>query len=196
MSKRVEFYFDYVSPWSYLAHMRLPALARRTGAEVVLRPVLLGGIFKATGNQAPAVAAKLAWMRQDLLRFAERHGIAFQFNPLFPVNSLMTVRGAIAAQRDGNLAAYSDVMFRAMWREGRNLADLAVAQAALAAAGLDPERFAAAIGDESVKIGLREATEAAVRRGIFGVPTFFVGETLFFGQDRLDFVEAALEGRA
>jgi 2-hydroxychromene-2-carboxylate isomerase len=191
--QRLEFFFDFGSPTTYLAHTQMPVLAKRTGAEVVYRPMLLGGVFKATGNQSPAViAAKSKWMDGDLKAFARRYGVPYARNPWFPVNTMMLMRGAIAMQKEGRLAPYADAVFHAMWVEPQNMNDPQVVGAVLAKAGFEPKQMLAAIEAQDVKDELRKNTEEAVSRGVFGAPTFFVGDRMFFGQDRLDFVEEAL----
>jgi len=197
MTGSVDFYFDYGSPNAYLAYRRLPAIAARCGAEIRYRPMLLGGVFKGTGNHSPAeIAAKRPYGIQDIRRFAQRHGVPFQPNPFFPINTLQLMRGAVAAEADGTLTRYSDAIFDGIWRDARNLGDPAVVHAVLVQAGIDPAAFAARIADEAIKERLKTYTEAAIARGIFGAPSFFVGDELFFGQDRLDFVEEALNGRS
>ncbi|HMN51595.1 MAG TPA: 2-hydroxychromene-2-carboxylate isomerase [Xanthobacteraceae bacterium] len=191
--KRLEFFFDFGSPTTYLAHTQMPRIAKETGAEVLYRPMLLGGVFKATGNQSPAfIPAKSKWMGGDLKAFAQRYGVPFKHNPNFPINTMMLMRGAVAMQRDGKLGPYVDAIFHAMWVEPQNMNDPQVVGAVLAKAGYDPKQMLAAIEDQGVKDTLRANTEEAVQRGVFGAPTFFVGDKMFFGQDRLDFVEAAL----
>jgi len=191
--KRLEFFFDFGSPTTYLAHTQMPRIAKETGAEVLYRPMLLGGVFKATGNQSPAfIPAKSKWMGGDLKAFAQRYGVPFKHNPNFPINTMMLMSGAVAMQRDGKLGPYVDAIFHAMWVEPQNMNDPQVVGAVLAKAGYDPKQMLAAIEDQGVKDTLRANTEEAVQRGVFGAPTFFVGDKMFFGQDRLDFVEAAL----
>lgn len=193
MTGRVEFYYDYGSPAAYLAWTQMPALATRAGAELVRRPILLGGVFKATGNRSPmSVAAKGTWMARDLARFAERYGVPFTINPNFIVNTLAIMRGALVAANAGVLDRHDDAMFHAMWVEGRDMSDPAAIADVLSAAGLDVETYRAGIQDDAIKQALIAATTDAVDRGIFGTPSFFVDDELFFGQDRLDFVEAAL----
>lgn len=192
--KRLEFFFDFGSPTTYLAHTQMPGVAARTGAEVAYRPMLLGGVFKATGNQSPAfVKAKSKWMDGDLRAFARRYGVPYERNPWFPINTITLMRGAVAMQQRGRLPAYADAIFHAMWVEPQNLNDAQTVGGVLAKAGFDPKELLAAIEDQSVKDELRANTEEAVSRGVFGAPTFFVGEKMFFGQDRLDFVEEALK---
>lgn len=195
MNREVEFFFDFGSPASYLAYTQLPIIAADCGARIVWRPMLLGGVFKATGNTSPvAVPAKGRWMKEDLTRWARRYRVAFAFNPYFPINTLGLMRGAAGMQmrRPHVFEHYVEAIFRAMWVSARNLADAAVLQSVLADAGLDSEEFAALVADPEVKNRLIANTEEAVTRGVFGAPTCFVGTQMFFGQDRLDFVREAL----
>ena len=193
MAKTLEFLFDFGSPTTYLAHKRLPGVGERTGAAIVYVPMLLGAVFKATGNASPAmVPAKGRWMGADMARFARRHGIEFRSNPHFPINTLHLMRGATGLLDDMRFAAYVEAVFDAMWREPKNLGEPAELVPVLARAGLSPEEFQALTAREDVKERLKATTEQAVARGAFGAPTFFVGEEMFFGQDRLDFVEEAL----
>ncbi|WP_411288369.1 2-hydroxychromene-2-carboxylate isomerase [Phenylobacterium sp.] len=190
---RLLFLFDFGSPTTYLAHKRLPQLLARTGASVEYVPILLGGVFKATGNASPAmIPAKGAWMNADLQRFAVRHGTPFARNPHFPINTLHLMRGAAGLKDDPRFMAYVDAVFEAMWLEPKNLGDPAELPPVLARAGLTVEEFRALVERDDVKERLKQQTEAAVARGVFGAPTFFVGDAMFFGQDRLDFVEEAL----
>ena len=193
-----EFWFDVGSPYTYIAWRALPALERSTGARAQLRPMLLGGVFKATGNRSPVeVAAKGRWTGADLARWAARLGVPFEHNPWFPVNTLVLMRGAAGLRlRDPqSLPRYLDAVFDAMWAHPRNLGDPAEVAAVLAAAGFDPQAFMAMVEDPAVKDALKRDTEAAVARGVFGAPSFFVGDALFFGQDRMGFVADALAGR-
>lgn len=193
MTRTVEFYFDFVSTTSYLAYTQLPALAERINAQIVWKPALLGGIFKETGNSAPiTVPAKGAWMYKDLMRFAKRYNVPFVLNPHFPFNSLHLMRGALVAQRDGYLERYINAVFPAIWVDGLNMTDPAVAGPVLAKAGIDAEALFEAIQAPEIKHALIQETAQAVERGVFGMPAFFVDDELFFGQDRLDFVEEAL----
>jgi 2-hydroxychromene-2-carboxylate isomerase len=191
----VEYFFDVGSPTSYLAWTRLPKIAAETGATIAWRPMLLGGVFKATGNASPVtVPAKGRWMNDDIQRWAERYGVPFRLNPHFPVNTLTLMRGATGLQmrRPQDLERYIDVVQRAMWEEAKNLGDPAVLAATLGAAGFDTDAFTALVADPEVKARLIATTDEAVARGVFGAPTFFVGAAMFFGQDRLDFVREAL----
>jgi len=193
MARTVRFLFDFVSPTSYLAWAQLPGLKARTGAEIVLEPVLLGAIFKATGNASPITTpAKAAWMMGDLHLWARRHGIPMTMNPNFPLNSVRMQRAATAALARGELDALAGALFPAMWRDARNLGDPEVLSAVIAEAGLDAGAYDALVEDETVKADLKNRTDAAIAAGAFGVPTFLVGERLFFGSDRIDFVADAL----
>ena len=195
MSKSVEFFFDVGSPTTYLAWTQLPAIARETGAQIVWRPMLLGGVFKATGNASPVtVPAKGRWMGGDIARFAKRYGVPFAFNPHFPVNTLALMRGAAGLQlrQPQRLEAYLNAVFRAMWVDAVNLDEAAQVARVLGAAGFDADAFAGLAGDPEVQAALMATTEDAVARGVFGAPSLFVDGELFFGQDRLDFVREAL----
>jgi 2-hydroxychromene-2-carboxylate isomerase len=195
MAKTVEFYFDFGSPASYLAWTQLPAIAAERGAELVYRPVLLGGIHKATNNASPAaIPAKGAWMQIDLARFARRYGVQYVHNPHFPINTLMLMRGATGMQMhdEALFLRYVDAVYRAMWERPRNMGDLSTVRAVLEEAGLDATLLLQLVEDPAVKEKLKQDTEASVARGLFGAPTLFVGEDMFFGQDRLDFVKEAL----
>jgi 2-hydroxychromene-2-carboxylate isomerase len=193
--KTVEFFFDFGSPTTYLAYTQLPRIARETGATLVWRPMLLGGVFKATGNASPVtVPAKGRWMGADIARWAARWGVPFAFNPHFPINTLTLMRGAVGLlmRQPEAFGRYADAVFDAMWVHPRNLGDAAELAAVVTRAGLKPDDFAALVADPEVKAGLIANTDEAVARGVFGAPTCFVGDEMHFGQDRLDFVQAAL----
>jgi len=194
MARTVEFFFDFGSPYSYLAYKALPGIAAAQGAQIVWRPMLLGGVFKATGNHSPAeIPAKGKWSHLDLQRWAGRYGAVFRQNPHFPVNTLVLMRGAAGMQMRGtDFLKYLETVFHAMWAEPHNLGDPAELAAVLQKAGFDAEAFLALVNDTTVKEQLKNNTEEAVVRGVFGAPTFFVGEEMFWGQDRLDFVAEAL----
>ena len=193
MSRRLEFFFDYVSPYSYLASSQLPALGERTGAELVYRPFFLGGVMNETGNRPPAtVPSKGAYMLTDLARWAARYGLPFQMNPHFPTNTLLALRGALVLLAGEGFVPYHQAMFRAMWSEGANVGDPAVLGAIVAKLGLDPSAFLARASEPAQKEALKANTAEAVARGAFGAPTFFVGEQMFFGNDRFAFIEEAL----
>ena len=194
----IEFIFDFGSPNAYLSHKVLPEIAARTGAEVKLIPCLLGGIFKLTGNQAPFTAfgnikGKLDYEQLELRRFVAKHSLSrFAPNPYFPMNTLLMMRGMIAAQRAGVADAYLDAVLAGMWEDGRKMDDPEVVQAVLDAAGLDGRALLEATQDPEVKAELVANTEAAVTRGVFGIPTYFVGDEMFFGKERLGQVEECL----
>jgi 2-hydroxychromene-2-carboxylate isomerase len=195
MPKAVEFFFDFGSPTSYLAWTQLPKLAAEAGAQLLWRPMLLGGVFKATGNASPAVVpAKGRWMNQDMARWAQRYGVPLAMNPHFPINTLTLMRGAAGLQlrQPADFERYLDTVFRAMWVTPCNLGDPAVLAQVLQRAGFDVEALLALINDPEVKARLVATTEEAVARGVFGAPTMFVDGQMFFGQDRLDFVREAL----
>lgn len=197
MPKSFEFLFDFGGPNSYLAHKLLPDLCVRTGAEVVYVPILLGGLFKLTNNQAPMLryAETPAKQRYEMLefdRFVKAHAIPFKMNPRFPINSLYVMRGAIAAQRIGCFAPYVDAIMTAMWSDGADISDVDVVRDVLNKAGLDSSALLALAEDPEVKAELIANTEAAAKRGAFGVPTFFVGEDMFWGKERLAQIEEAL----
>jgi len=195
MSKRVEFFFDVGSPASYLAWTQLPALCAQAGAELVHRPMLLGGVFQATGNASPAsVPVKGRYTKLDLGRFARRYGVPLVINPHFPIITLMLMRGATGVQMrmPERFQDYLRGVFKALWIAAMNLNEPALTERALRDAGFDPAEIMALAGDPEVKARLRATTDEAVARGAFGAPTMFVGDEMFFGQDRLDFVREAL----
>jgi 2-hydroxychromene-2-carboxylate isomerase len=193
-----QFLFDFGSPNAYLSHLVIPGVEQRTGVKFEYVPVLLGGIFKLTNNRSPVeafagVRNKLAFHAIETRRFVERYGIKpYTMNPFFPVNTLLLMRGAVAAQLEGVLEPYVDAAYRAMWAEPKNMADLEVATAAIDAAGLDGARLFARTKDDDVKNRLMANTQAAVERGAFGSPTFFVGDEMFFGKEQLREVEELL----
>ncbi|AET92283.1 2-hydroxychromene-2-carboxylate isomerase [Caballeronia cordobensis] len=193
MSGSIDFYFDYGSPSSYLAYKQIPGVIHRTGASVNYRPILLGGVFQQTANQSPMdIPAKREWMVNDLSFFAKRYNVPFELNPFFPINTLVLMRGAIFAEREGFLDRYSDAVFDAMWGRPRNMSDPGVIGEVLQAADLDVARIVAATQDAQIKEKLKADTQAAIERGVFGAPTIFLGKQLFFGQDRVPYVEELL----
>jgi 2-hydroxychromene-2-carboxylate isomerase len=196
--RTVEFFFDFGSPASYLAWTQLPAICKAAGATLAYRPMLLGGVFQATGNASPVtVPAKGRYMLADLARFARRYGVPLRFNPHFPINTLTLMRGAVGLQmRDpARFDAYVTTVFNAMWVDGLHMGDPGVVAEVLGRAGFDARALLELTADPAVKDALKSATEEAVRRGAFGAPTMFVGDQMFFGQDRLDFVRDALAQR-
>jgi 2-hydroxychromene-2-carboxylate isomerase len=189
------FYFDFGSPNAYLAHKVLPALAERTGLSVTYAPILLGGVFKLTGNRSPmeafaGIKSKLAYEQLETRRFVARHGlIAYRQNPHFPVNTLTLMRMAVAAQDLGVFEAYVDSVFADMWERGLKMDDPDAVRAALGEAGLPAADLLAGAGQDAVKARLIEGTAQAVDLGVFGAPSFLLGEALYFGKDRLDEIE-------
>ena len=194
----IEFYYDFGSPYSHMAYHVLPAIAARTGAEIVNRPMLIGGVFKLSGNRSPiekdeGVPLKIAYRWNEIQRYAKRHGITHNQNPHFPVNTLNLMRGAIYAQGKPWEADYTAAMWAAVWRDGKKMDDPAVIGEVLSAAGLPTEEIFAAVQDPAIKQALIDATDAAVGRGIFGAPIMFVGDEMFFGKDSLTELEYAIE---
>jgi len=195
MTKSVEFYFDVGSPTAYLAHKRLKQLKLEYGCSIIYHPVLLGGLFKASGNSSPVtVPAKGRYMMmEDLPRFAKRYNVPLNTNPHFPINTLNLMRGAVSALNEAYFDTYIDTIFNAIWVESRNMGDVDTVIGVLSDAGLDSKAILEATQNPEVKQQLISNTEQAVERGLFGAPTMFVDGEMFFGQDRLQFVEAALK---
>jgi len=193
MSKTVEFFFDFVSPTAFIAHEVLPKIVDRAGAALTYRPMFLGGVMKATGNSPPAmVPAKGAWMAQDLSRWCKKYGVSYAFNPNFPMNTLAAMRGACAIQDQDQFGPYVDAMFKAAWQDEANLGDPEVIAKIVSDLDMDAEEFAGLCQKPQWKQKLKANTDEAVERGAFGAPTIFVGDELFFGQDRLFMVSEAL----
>jgi 2-hydroxychromene-2-carboxylate isomerase len=192
------FYFDFGSPNAYLAHRVIPGIEQRTGKRFKYQPVLLGGLFKLTGNQSPFqafahVPKKLAYERLEMMRFVKAHGLAkFQLNPHFPVNTLALMRCAVAAEEEGLLPAYVESMFHFMWEEPRKLDDMAILAQTITDAGLPSQRLMQRGQEQSIKDRLVHCTQTAADHGAFGIPSFLVGTELFFGKERLGQVEAAI----
>jgi 2-hydroxychromene-2-carboxylate isomerase len=197
---KVEFHFDFGSPNAYLSHLVIPEIEKRSGARFEYVPALLGGVFKLTNNRSPAeslkgIRNKPEYERLETQRFIRRHGITrFKSNPFFPVNTLMMMRGAIAARSLGIFERYVDEMYRHMWAEPKKMDDPEVFRKALVEAGLDADRIFELIATREIKGELVRNTEASVERGTFGSPTFYVGDEIFFGKDRLRDVEEAIIG--
>lgn len=195
MNASVQFLFDFGSPNAYLCHKVLPAMERRTGVTVQYVPVLLGGLFKLSNNRSPAettaqIPNKRAYDALEMKRFIAKHGItAFKLNPFFPVNTLSIMRGAVAAESLACFSRYVDVMYSAMWELGRNLNETSEVLAVLNDAGLDAKSLLEGSLDQEIKAKLMANTQNAFERGAFGSPTFFVGDEMYFGKDRLLDVE-------
>ena len=199
MTRQVDFYFDFASPNAYLSHKVVSGIEERTGAKFNYIPVLLGGIFKATNNKPPmeaffGIMNKNEYQSIEMQRFQERHGIdKFKMNPHFPVISLQIIRGAVGAKKDGYLDKYIDEVLKHMWEEPKKMDDPDVIKEAFTESGFDADRLMEQIQDPEIKAQLISNTEEAVNRGTFGIPTFFVGEEIFFGKDTLWQVEELLK---
>jgi 2-hydroxychromene-2-carboxylate isomerase len=195
---KVEFHFDFGSPNAYLAHLVVPEVEKRSGVEFEYVPILLGGVFKLTNNRSPVeklagIKNRLPYEQIEMQRFIRNHGITqFTWNPFFPVNTLLIMRAAVAAQLEGVFDRYVDAAFKAMWADQKNMSDADVVAGALQEAGLDGARLIARTQEPEVKERLLKNTEASVARGTFGSPTFFVGDEIFFGKDKLRDVEAEI----
>jgi len=198
MTKAVDFYFDFASPNAYLSHQVVPGIEERTGTKFNYIPVLLGGIFKATNNKPPmeaffGILNKNEYQSVEMKRFQERHGIdKFKMNPHFPVMSLQIIRGAVGAKQDGYLDKYIDEVLKHLWEEPKKMDDPEVIKEAFTESGFDADRLMNQMQDPDIKAQLIENTENAVKRGTFGIPTFFVGDDIYFGKDTLWQVEEAL----
>ena len=196
--KTIEYYYDFASPNAYLVHKLLPGIAAAHGAGLVYRPALLGGIFKATNNTPPMVAFagvsnKVDYMRIEIARFQERYGLELRWNTHFPVNTVMAMRAAVHAIGQDWESAFIDAMFEATWTHGLNIGDAALVHGVLAEHGLPADDIAAAVQDQAIKDKLRDLTDAAVARKVFGMPTMFVGTEMFFGKDSLNWLEWELQ---
>ena len=189
--KAVDFFFDLSSPYSYMASTQLPQICARAGAELRYRPMVLHAVFQATGNTMPArVEAKARWMFADLARWAQQYGVPFRMSSHFPVNAIKAERMILVDP--GKAQAVADAAFAAMWADDRNLGDAAVLHDIARQAGLDPEQAMKAIEEPRIKEQLKANTDEAIKRGVFGAPAIFVGDDLFWGNDRLHFVEELL----
>jgi 2-hydroxychromene-2-carboxylate isomerase len=197
LTKSFEFLFDFGGPNSYLAHKVLPDLCAQTGATPIYTPMLLGGLFKLTNNQAPLIRyaetpAKRNYEMLEFDRFVKAHNIPFRMNPHFPINSLQLMRGAVAAQHLGCFMPYVEAIMAAMWEDGANTGDPEVVRAIVDKAGLNGGALLAKADEPEVKAELVANTERAAERGAFGVPTFFVGDEMFWGKERLGQVATEL----
>lgn len=195
MAKDVRFFFDVGSPAAYLAWTQLPAICAQAGAQLVYRPMLLGGVFQATGNVSPAaIPAKGLYTTHDYMRHARKYGVPFAMNPHFPINTLFLMRVITGVQQrePARLQDLLRAVFKALWVDSLNLNDPALAARTLAEAGFDPQAMQALAADPEVKGALKASTDEAVALGVFGAPTTFVGDEMFFGQDRLDMIRDEL----
>ncbi|MBO6506321.1 MAG: 2-hydroxychromene-2-carboxylate isomerase [Kordiimonadaceae bacterium] len=198
MSK-LEFWFDFGSPNAYFVHKVLPEIEERLGVEFQRKPALLGGLFKSTGNQAPWMAfagipAKMEYMRKEIMRFVRHHGVTdFKMNPHFPINTLLVMRGAVAAHEKGELPAYMDCIMAAQWEQEKDTGNPEVVMEVLAAAGFDAAYYQEKVQDPDIKAGLATFTQEAIDLGLFGMPTMVVGDEIFFGKDSLAAMEKEIE---
>ena len=193
MTKTVTFCFDFGSPYSYLAYNYLSPI-KETGARIVLKPVLLGGIFKATGNQPPATVQKKGeYMFKDIQRWSNKLGISFKMNPYFPILTVPHMRGAILAQKKNILEEYMQSMFDSMWLKGLNLNDQEILTKVASESGIDPNDFAEGISSDEIKDELRLNTQFAIDKGAFGVPTYFLENEIFWGIDSIKFLLESLK---
>lgn len=193
MSTTIDFYYDFISPASYFAFMRLSELTEGTDARINYKPILLGGIFKATGNTSPVtIPAKWDWIKADFQRHAEFYGIPYKLNPHFIFSTVNSMRGALWALSAGQIESYNQAMFSAAWAEGKDLSSRDALVETLDSAGFDAAEVMDVMAQPTIKTALIEATNDAAKRGVFGAPTFFVNDEMFFGQDRLEWVKRAL----
>jgi 2-hydroxychromene-2-carboxylate isomerase len=193
--KTFDFYFDFGSPAAYLAFTQLPKLQSETHSTAIYKPMLLGGVFQATGNHSPAtIPAKGKYTFTDFSRFAKRYGVPYNMNPHFPINTLMLMRGAIGLQMtdSAKFIPYCEAIFKAIWVNSLNMNDPAIVGQTLFHAGFEPAALLALCSEQATKDALKAMTEEAISRGVFGAPTFFVGDEMFWGQDRMDWVQEAL----
>jgi 2-hydroxychromene-2-carboxylate isomerase len=194
MKKKVEFYYDLSSPYSYLASTRIEEICERYGTELEWKPFLLGGAYKESGNRAPLeVPNKKAYMIKDLQDWGKYYGVPFNFPKIFPLNSVKPMRGALVAKEKGKVAEYTHKLFTLYMVDGKDLNQDDVLRDAVSKLGMDADWFMRRIGEQDIKDGLRKETDELVKRGGFGAPTFFIGERMFWGNDRLLFVEEYLK---
>ncbi|HYZ87942.1 MAG TPA: 2-hydroxychromene-2-carboxylate isomerase [Myxococcales bacterium] len=186
-----DFFFDLASPYSYLASTQLRGISERTGARPRLYPITLGGVRKAMGRDMPP-PQQLAYMAQDTARWAQKYGVPMQIPKAFPISTILPLRALVAAGRAAEGEVAMNALFRTHWGDGEDISDPAVVESALSAAGLDGKWLVVRAADQEIKDELRKNTDLALARGVFGVPTIFVGERSFWGNDRLEFVESAL----
>jgi 2-hydroxychromene-2-carboxylate isomerase len=196
MGMKVEFYYDFTSPYTYIASRRIGKICKDNGAELEWKPFFMGGLFIETGVKAPVdIANKFAYVKHDTQDLARHYGVVFKFPSVFPLHSVKAMRGAFAAAEKGILTEYTHEMFRLFWTESRDLSKDEVLKEAVTGLGLDPDWFMARIGEQEIKDKLRDETSKAAARGVFGAPTIFIGDKMFWGNDRLDFVDDYLKGR-
>lgn len=193
---KIEFYYDFASPYSFLAATKIEEVAGRCQAETVWKPFGLGFVFKETGNHMPAsVQAKASYMFKDLARWAEFYNEPFKMPSIFPINTIMALRATLAVDDPAKVKELSLAIFRAYWAEGKDISKPEVVAQIADGAGLDGQALTAATGDQKIKDRLRDNTADAIKRGAFGAPTIFVGDEMFWGNDRLEMLEYHLKGK-
>ena len=193
MTKTVEFYYDFGSPTCYLAFYKLRQLEEKGKLKIEYRPILLGGIFKTIGNSAPAnIPAKGKYMFLDIIRYAKRYGFDYNFNPHFPINTLSLMRSAVGMLEDERFVEFNDVLFKAVWRDQKNMGDPETVKEVIEKGGFDVNKIFALSTDQRVKDELKERTVKAVERGLFGAPTMFLDNEMYWGQDRIFMIEELL----
>ncbi len=191
----IDFFYDIGSPYSYLCATQIDGVARKHGREVLWRPMLLGAVFKATGNEMPArVAAKAKWMLSDLALWARSYGVPFVFPASFPPNTVKAMRACVAASERGKVRELSLALFEGYWAHGVDPSSEEGIRKAAPIAGLDAGELLAAVETQPVKDALRKSTDEAIARGVFGAPSMFVGEQMFWGNDRLLLMDQLLAG--
>ena len=196
MGKKVEFYYDFSSPYTYIASTRIEKICEDNGAELEWKPFLLGGVFNEIGSTpALQIDNKFNYIRNDTIDSAKHYGVDFTFPEFFPLNSVRSMRGAFAAQEKGKLVEYNHEMFRLYWTQGVDLSKAEILGEAVSKIGIDTEWFVNRIAEQEIKDKLRDETNIAIERGVFGAPTMFIGEKMFWGNDRLDFVDDYLKGK-
>ena len=194
MSETLEFCFDFISPYTYLAATQIEDLASRNGMKLIYRPVFLGGLFKEAGNHPPIeIPGKAKYLPKDINDWVQFYKIPLTFPPSFPFNTIKAMRGALVAEKEGRVAEYAQNGYKAGWGEGKDLSDPEILASIAEQSGLDREKFLAGIEEPTIKEELKQRTSEAVSRGAFGLPTFFIGEEMFWGNDRLVLLEARLK---
>ena len=194
MKKKVEFFYDYGSQTSYLAWTQLVKLSDQYKFDLVFHPILLGGIFKSTGNTAPiTIEAKGNWLFDDIDRYAKLYGVSFVKNSFFPFNTIKVMRGAQWALKNGEITDYNKLLFNATWKEGQDISDSSVIEKVFKTSKFNYNDFDSAVQTDKIKKDLMDANNEGLVRGIFGVPTIFFDGAMHFGQDRLDWLKRSLE---
>ena len=197
MSKTVEFYYDFSSPYTYIASQRIEKICEMGGASLIWKPFLLGGVFNEIGSiPAAQIDNKIKYLRQDTVSCAKYYGVPFNYPEIFPLNSVRSMRGAFAASEQDKLVEYNHLMFKLYWTEGKDLSSPEVLAKSVGAVDIDPEWFIQRIGEQDIKDMLRDETNTAIERGVFGAPTMFVDDKMFWGNDRLDFLDRYLKESA